>query len=68
MSVCTGSTAVGGGGSGAIVLQEARMDVLSDSECTQGWGSDVVPDNLDICVRDDNFGDNTQICYVSTIL
>ena len=62
----SGSTAEGGGGSGAIVLQEARMNVLSDQECTAGWGSDIVPNNLDICVRDDDFGGDTQICYVCT--
>ena len=62
----SGSTAEGGGGSGAIVLQEARMNVLSDQECTDGWGSDIVPNNLDICVRDDDFGGDTQICYVCT--
>ena len=51
----------------SIVLQEAQMDVLSDADCTAGWGSDVVPNNLDICVRDDNFGGDTQICYVRTL-
>ena len=63
-----GSTAEGGGGSGAIVLQEARMDVLSDQGCTDGWGSDLVPNNLDICVRDDNHGGDTQICLVSHLI
>ena len=42
------------------------MDVLSDDDCTDGFPGniDYVPDNLDICVRDDNYGGDTQICYV----
>ena len=46
------------------------MDVLSEADCTDGvpGNDDVVPDNLDICVRDDNHGGDTQICFVWNIL
>ena len=42
------------------------MDVLSEEDCTDGvpGNVDMVPDNLDICVRDDNHGGDTQICFV----
>ena len=45
------------------------MDVLSDEDCTDGvpGNDDVVPNNLDICVRDDNHGGDTQICIVCNI-